>query len=80
MTSSLLRAPRMAVRYGVFRIRVLRTSHLEAYRTSIQFLKRTVPTYRTRTITKKVYRTSHQKLRRTVLTYRTYVPYLRTVP
>ena len=28
-----------------------------AYRTSVQFLKRTVPEYRTRTITKKAYRT-----------------------
>ena len=29
-----------------------------AYRTSVQFLKRTVPTYRIRTITKKAYRPS----------------------
>ena len=50
--------PRMAVRYGTFKICVLRTSHLQPYRTSVQFLKRTVPTYRTRTITKNAYRTS----------------------
>ena len=57
---------RMAVRYGTFRICVLRTSHLEPYRTSVPYfssiLKRTVPTYRTRTMTKKrtvpAYRTS----------------------
>ena len=29
-----------------------------AYRTLVQFLKRTVPTYQTRTITKNAYRTS----------------------
>ena len=71
----------MAVRYGMFRICVLRTSHLEPYvpehRTSVQFLKRTVPTYRSRTVAKKAYRTS--------VTYflakiEAYLPYLRTVP
>ena len=40
----------MAVRYGTLRICVLRTLHqsriVRAYRTSVQFLKRTVPTYR----------------------------------
>ena len=53
---------RMAVRHGTFRICVLRTSHLESYRTSVPYfssiLKRIVPTYRTRTVTKKAYRTS----------------------
>ena len=39
--------PRMAVRYGTFRLCVLRTSHLQPYRTSVQSLKRIVPTYRT---------------------------------
>ena len=48
-----MRQARMAVRYGTFKICVLRTSHVEPYRTSVQFLKRTVPMYRTRTITKK---------------------------
>ena len=47
---------------GTFRICVLHTSHLEPYRTSLQFLKRIMPTYRNRTITKNaylpVYRTS----------------------
>ena len=33
-------------------------STVPAYHTSVQFLKRIVPTYRTRTITKKAYRTS----------------------
>ena len=53
-----------------------------AYRTSVQFLKRTIPTYRTRTITKKAYRTSVPyflakiEAYHTVLTYRTVVPSL----
>ena len=53
-----------------------------AYRISVQFLKRIVPTYRTRTITKKAYRTSVPYLLakieayRTVLTYRTALPSL----
>ena len=48
-----------------------------AYRTLVQFLKRTVPTYRTRTITKNAYRTSVPyflakiEAYHTVLTYRT---------
>ena len=47
---------------------------VSANRTSVQFLKRTVPTYRTRTITKKAYRTVPYFLAkieeyRTVLTY-----------
>ena len=48
-----------------------------AYHTSVQFLKRTVPAYRTRTITKKAYRSSVPyflakiEAYRTVLTYRT---------
>ena len=67
---------RMAIRYGMFRICVLRTSHLEPHRTSVQFLKRTVPTYRTRTTTKKAYRTSWQKLRRTALYLRTVLAFL----
>ena len=41
-----------------------------AYRTSVQFLKRTVPLQKRRTVPP--YRTSLQKLRRTI-------PYLRTV-
>ena len=50
----------MAVRYGTFRLCVLRTLNrtVPAHRTSVQFLKRTVPTNRTRTITKKAYRTT----------------------
>ena len=53
-----------------------------AYRTSVQFLKHTVPTYRTRTITKKAYRTSVPyflakiEAYLTVLTYRTILPSL----
>ena len=48
-----------------------------AYRTSVQFLKRTAPTYRTRTITRKAYRNSvpyflaEIEAYRTALTYRT---------
>ena len=55
----MLPSARMAVRYGTFRICVLRTLNrtVPAYRTSAQFLKRTVPTYRTRSTTKKEYRT-----------------------
>ena len=73
--------PRMAVHHGTFKFAyyVPRTFNrtVPAYRTSVQFLKRTVPTYRTRTITKKAYRTSVPyflaKLRRTVrYTYVTY--------
>ena len=74
----------MAVRYGTFRICVLRTSHLELYRTSVsysvQFLKRTVPTYRTRTITKKAYRTSVPNQRTVPVPLQKGVPYQRTVP
>ena len=55
-----LRFTRMAVRYGTVSICVLRTfsGTVLANRPSFQFLKRTVPTYRTRTITKKAYRIS----------------------
>ena len=48
-----------------------------AYRTSVHFLKGTVPIHRTRTITKKAYRTSvpyflaKTEAHGTVLTYRT---------
>ena len=51
-----------------------------AYRTSVQVLKRTIPTYRTRTNTKKAYRTSvphflaNIEAYRTVLTYHTVLP------
>ena len=74
--------PRMAVRYGTFRICVLRASQLEplpyqrTYRTSVQFLKRTVPTYRTRTITKKAYLTSVPNLLAKIEAYRTVLPSL----
>ena len=53
-----------------------------AYRTSFQFLKRTKPTYRTRTISKNAYRTSVPYFLakivayRTVLTYRTVLSFL----
>ena len=42
--------PRMAVRYGTFRICVLRTSHLEPYRTNVPYpyhYKKSVPYHRT---------------------------------
>ena len=45
-----------------------------AYRTSVQFLKRTVPTYRTRTFTKQAYRTSVPYFLAKTEAYRT-VPY-----
>ena len=53
-----------------------------AYRTSVQFLKRTIPTYRTRTITKKAYRTTvlyflaKIEAYHAVLTYRIVLPSL----
>ena len=53
-----------------------------AYRTSVQFLKRTLPTYSTRTITEKAYRTTVPyflakiEAYHTVLTYRTVLPSL----
>ena len=60
------RRPRMAVRYGTFRICVLRTSHLEPYRTNVPYpyrYKKSVP------------------YQRTVLLSKNWgVPYLRTVP
>ena len=46
-----------------------------AYRTSVQFLKRTVPTYHTRTFTKKAYRTSVTYFISIFEAYRTNVPY-----
>ena len=49
---------RMAVRYGTFGICVLRTSHLEPYRTSVPYFSSIFEAYRTRTIPKKAYRTS----------------------
>ena len=70
---------RMAVRYGTVRSEfayyVPRTLNrtVPAYRTSIQFLKRTVSTYSTRTITKKAYRTS-------VPYFLAKIEYLPTVP
>ena len=48
-----------------------------AYRNSVQFLKRTVPTYRTRTITKNAYRTSVPYFLAKIEAYRT-VPTYRT--
>ena len=77
----------MAVRYGTFRICVLRTLHLEPYRTSVPhftsiFEAYRTNVYRTRTITKKAYRTSVPYLLakieayRTVLTYPTVLPFL----
>ena len=45
------------------------------YHTSVQFLKRTVPTYHTRTTTKKAYRTSVPYFLAEIEAYRTYVPY-----
>ena len=66
-------APRMAVRgirseFAYYVPRILNRTVL-AYRTSVQFLKRTVPTYPTGIITKKAYHTSWQKLRRTALPF-----------
>ena len=49
---------RVAVRYGTFRICVLRTLHLEPYRTSVPYFSSIFEAYRTRTITKRAYRTS----------------------
>ena len=66
------RQPRMMQRQAIDR----------AATTSFQFLKRTVPTSRTRTITKKAYRTSVRyflvKIEeyRTVLMYRIVLPFL----
>ena len=58
--------PRMVVRYGTFRISVLRTSHFVPYqRTAVLYFSSifgsyhtNIVTYRTHTITKKAYRTS----------------------
>ena len=63
----------MAVRYGTFRICVLHTLHrtVPAYRTSVQFLERTVPTYSTRTTTNKAYRTSVPYFLAKIEAYRT---------
>ena len=55
---------------------------IPAYRTSVQFLERTVPTYPARINTKKAYRTSVPyflakiEAYRTILTYRTVLPSL----
>ena len=46
---------------------------IPAYHTSVQFLKRTVPTYRTHTITKKAYRTSVPFFLAKIEVYCTYV-------
>ena len=79
----------MAVRYGTFRICVLRTSLLELYRTSVPYLSSifeayrtyvpylgTIPAYRTLPA---LCRTSVQFLKRTVPAYRTLL-FLRTLP
>ena len=42
-----LRIARMAVRYGTFRICVLRTSHLEPYRTSVPYFSSIFEAYHT---------------------------------
>ena len=69
----------MAVRYGTseFAYYVPRTLSrtVPAYRTSVQFLKRTVPTYRTRTITKKAYRTSVPYFLAKIVAYRPVLTY-----
>ena len=71
----------MAVRYGTFRICVLRTSHLEPYRTSVPYFSsifeayRSLLTYRTRTITKKAFCTSVTCFLAKIEAYRTSVPY-----
>ena len=72
----------MAVRYGTFRICVLRTSHLQPYRSSVPYFSPIFEAYRTNVPypyhykTGVPYRTSQQKLRRTILTYRTVLPSL----
>ena len=50
--------PRIAVRYSMFRICVLRISHLEPYRTSIPYFISIFKAYHTHIITKKAYRNS----------------------
>ena len=61
----------MAVRYGTFRICVLRTSHLEPYRTGVPYFSSIFEAYGTRTITKKAYRTSERYFLAKIEAYRT---------
>ena len=51
-----------------------------AFRTSVQILKRTVPTYRTRTNTKKAYRTSVQYFFAKIEAYLTVLTYSIVLP
>ena len=73
---------RMAVRYGTFRICVLRTSHLEPYRTSVPYFSSIFEAYRTNVqypyhFKKGVpYFLSKIEAYRTVLRYRTVLPSL----
>ena len=75
----------MAVRYGMVRLElayyVLRNLNrtVPAYRTSVQFLKRTEPTYRTRTITKKAYRTSIPYFLAKIQAYRIVLTYHKAI-
>ena len=67
----------MAVRYGTFRICILRTSHLEPYRTSVpytsvQFLKRTVPVPLQKGVT---YQRTVLLSKNWGVPYRTHIPY-----
>ena len=73
-------APRMAVRgirseFAYYVPRILNRTVL-AYRTSVQFWKRTVPTYPTGIITKKAYRVSVPYFLAKIEKYRTVLPFL----
>ena len=70
-------AARMAVWYGTFRICLLRTSHLQPYRTSVAYFSSIFEAHRTRTIVRKTYRTSIPCFLSKSGAYRTvtYVPY-----
>ena len=80
-----LRQSRMAVWYGTFRICILRTSHLEPYRTSVPYFSSSFEAYRIRTNTKKAYRTivpyflAKIEVYCTVPTYHTVLPSLALV-
>ena len=66
----------MAEPYGTFRICVLRTSHLEPYRTSVPYFSSIFEAYRTNVLYQ-----NHYKKRRTVPPYCTFQQKLsRTVP
>ena len=72
--------PRMAVRYGTFGICVLRTSHLEPYRTSVPYFSSIFEAYRTNVPYPYHYKQAYRTYVPYPYHYKKSVPYQRTVP